>query len=350
MTTEEKNIAEETPLRVESPTADYGRRRLVELARDVRRGLCSSPKFLLPKYFYDNEGSRLFELICDLSEYYLMRTETLILEQNAVNLISRYKPKVLFEIGSGSARNTKILLDAMKDLGTLRGIGLMDVNPDVIDECTTAFSKIYSDVGVEGAVGDFMKPFKVPFDGISPKLVIFLSSTIGNLNDRETVSLLSHLAGQMAPDDLFLLATDLVKDEQILNDAYNDSEGITAKFNLNILRMLNRQLGADFDISLFAHRAIYNSRKQRIEMYLESLEKQTVYLEALRMNATFDKGESILTEISRKFTRESVETMTSKSKFEMLEWLTDPQEMFALSLYRPATVRRPISRSSNFGK
>jgi L-histidine N-alpha-methyltransferase len=304
-----------------------------ELADDVRSGLTRGQKMLPPKYFYDEHGSKLFERICELPEYYQTRTERRILERIAPEIVDRYRLPSLVEYGSGNSQKTRVILDAMRDAGVLQRYVPIDVSREILLASASALASEYPGLDVRGVIGDFN-------DGLPdiatelPSLVIFLGSTIGNLRPHESVPFLRRTAETMAGDDLFLLGTDLVKDPALLNAAYNDSAGVTAEFNLNLLRVINRELDGTFDLGKFTHYAFYNPFETRIEMHLVSSERQRVRIGAIDMEIEFERGETILTEISRKFTRRSVEEMLAVSGLEMIDWQADPDEMFALSLAR----------------
>jgi len=303
-----------------------------DIAMDVRKGLTSEPKMLNPKYFYDEEGSKLFDQITRLPEYYPTRTETKILAKESERLISKYRPKAIFELGSGSATKTNMILEPMKRMGILKGIGLLDFNEEFLKESSLNFQINYPDVEIMSVIGDFSK--KLVFDPFehSPTLYLILGSTIGNMNFGESTKFLKRVAEKMNASDYFLLGSDLIKDERILFDAYNDSQDITAEFNRNILKVINDKLGADFDPANFNHEAVYNRSKNRIEMYLISDSYQKVYVKDLDLEIDFEDGDKICTEISRKYDRQKVEAMLEEAGMEIIEWITDEDSLYALSL------------------
>lgn len=305
-----------------------------EMWREVKVGLTSSPKMLNPKYFYDERGSQLFDDITRLPEYYPTRTETEILCSETEKLIEKYRPEALFELGSGSATKTQLLLDEMDRKGLLKGIGLFDINEEFLGQSTTGFQEKYPQAIVQSYIGDFTKEFKFEKLGFSPTLYIFLGSTIGNMSYLESEKFLSRIADKMSQDDLFLLGVDLIKEENILHAAYNDSQGVTAEFNKNILSVINNKLKGDFNPNLFEHEAIYNSDDGRIEMYLVSLVDQEINLQEIDLKVKLSTGEKICTEISRKYTREKVESLLNSAGMETAEWLTDEKSFFALALAR----------------
>ena len=309
-----------------------------EIWREVKVGLTSIPKMLNPKYFYDERGSQLFDDITNLPEYYPTRTETAILRSESKNLIEKYRPEALFELGSGSATKTQLLLDEMEMIGLLNGIGLFDINEEFLSQSAADFQGKYPKSTVRGYVGDFTKEFK--FDGFdfSPTLYIFLGSTIGNMSYTESEKFLCRVADKMGDGDFFLLGIDLIKDENILHAAYNDSQGVTAEFNKNMLTVINNRLNGDFNPALFEHEAIYNIEEGRIEMYLRSLVEQEINLKEIDLKVNFSLDEKICTEISRKYTREKVESLLDSADMEIAEWLTDEKSFFAVALARLSTT------------
>ncbi len=303
-----------------------------DIAEDVREGLTSNPKMLNPKYFYDEEGSRLFDEITRLPEYYPTRTETKILARESERLIAKYRPEALFELGSGSATKTNMILEPMMKMGILKGIGLLDFNEEFLKESSLDFQINYPNVEIMSVVGDFSK--ELLFDSFehSPTLYLILGSTIGNINYRNSIKFLKRVAEKMHASDYFLLGSDLIKDEKILFEAYNDSQGVTAEFNRNILKVINDKLGADFDPALFVHEAVYNKSKHRIEMYLISNSYQKIYIKDLDLEIEFESGDKICTEISRKYNRQQVKAMLEGAGMEIIEWFTDDDSLYALSL------------------
>ncbi len=303
------------------------------LAEDARRGLASRPKTMPPKYFYDARGSRLFEAITRLPEYYQTRTETSILERWAPGIVRDLRPAALIEFGSGSAAKTRVILDSMRREGVLEGYGPLDVSADASRRASDALVREYPELSVEGVVGDFEHPHDLPFPG-RRRLLAFLGSTIGNLDRDRSVGFLQRVAAEMTPADGFIIGFDLVKDRETLERAYNDSAGVTAEFNLNLLRIMNRELLADFDLQEFEHRAFFNEPESRIEMHLVSRRAQTVSLRAIDFEAGFELGESIRTELSHKYTRTSVRRLLASAGLRLVAWMTDSQDRFALALAR----------------
>ena len=303
------------------------------LAEDALEGLTSDPKTIPPKYFYDTRGSRLFEAITRLPEYYQTHTERTILNRWAPELVRDIRPGVLIEFGSGSADKTRVLLDSMRAAGLLHGYGPLDVSADASQRASEALALEYPELQVEGVIGDFERPHDLPFPG-RRRLLAFLGSTIGNFEPYRAVRFLQSVAREMTPADGFMIGFDLVKDRATLERAYNDSAGVTAEFNLNLLRVMNRELRADFDVDQFDHRAFYNERDARIEMHLVSGRSQSVRLDAIDLVAEFDQGESIRTELSHKYTRKSVEELLGAGGLRLTAWETDPADRFALALAR----------------
>jgi L-histidine N-alpha-methyltransferase len=278
--------------------------RIAALERDVADGLTAPVKSLPPVWFYDETGSRLFEEITRLPEYYLTRAERSILERRAEEIVRRSGAEVLVEIGSGTSDKTRILLDAMKGSGQLRQVVLLDISEAVLREAAEVIADAYG-VAVRAVVGDLRSHLVVLGKG-GRRLWAFLGSTIGNFEPDGRRMLLREIASVMADDDHLLLGTDLVKDEARLVAAYDDVAGVTAAFNQNLLVVLNRELGADFDLDGFEHRARWDAAGQRIEMRLRARSAQKVRVARLGLTVSFEEGEEILTETSAKFRPDQV--------------------------------------------
>jgi len=304
-----------------------------DLSGDARMGLSSTPKTLPSKYFYDARGSHLFEMITRLPEYYLTRSETEILEREAGRFVEATRPRALVEFGSGAARKTRLLLDAMLERDLLEGYGPVDVSADASRHAADALILVYPDLKVEGVIGDFEHPRDLPFAG-RPRLMAFLGSTIGNLDEIQATKFLRSIRAEMTDADRFLIGFDLFKDPAILERAYADEAGVTAQFNLNMLRVLNRELGASFDLDAFRHKAVWNPRDSRIEMHLESLREQRVPISELGLEVHLASGETIRTEMSHKYTRESVAALLEFAGLRIDSWETDRAGYFALALAR----------------
>jgi L-histidine N-alpha-methyltransferase len=304
------------------------------LRRDVELGLTAEQKHLPPKWFYDEVGSRLFDAITRLPEYYPTRRETEIIEREASAIAEATGARSLVELGSGTSTKTKLLLDALAGQGTLERIVPFDVCEPILRAAGPELEARYPGVQVHAVVGDFEQHLhRVPIaDG--PALVAFLGGTIGNLRPVERAGFLGQLAGLLRPGDHLLLGTDLVKDPRRLVAAYDDSRGITAAFNRNVLRVVNRELAGDLDPDRFAHVAVWDPDEQWIEMHLRSAGAQQARLGALDLEVAFNDGEHLHTEISAKFTRGRIEGELAGAGFEVAELMTDRAGDFALTLAR----------------
>jgi L-histidine Nalpha-methyltransferase len=306
---------------------------------DVREGLTRKQKELSPKYFYDERGSQLFEAITELDEYYPTRRERQILVERSAEIVAAAgNPATLIELGSGSASKTRHLLDAMRDAGTLRTYVPVDISEEITRETAAALVEEYPGLDVHGLVCDFEADLeRTPTTTEhGPRLIAFLGGTIGNLYPDERSAFLSRIAALLDPTDHLLLGTDLVKDVGRLELAYDDPAGVTAEFNKNVLCVLNRELGGDFDLATFEHVANFDEEHEWIDIGLRSVVDQDVHLTALDLTAHFDAGEMLRTEISTKFTRPRLEESYAGTGLKMASWFTDPAEDYALSLARLA--------------
>ena len=307
------------------------------MRRDVLAGLSADPKELAPKYFYDDRGSQLFEQITDLPEYYPTRAERAILVERAGEIVAAAgAPRTLVELGSGSAAKTRHLLSAMRDAGCLHTYVPVDISAEITHETAESLTAEYPGLAVRGLVCDFEHDLERIPDGEGGRLIAFLGGTIGNLYPEARHEFLCRIAGLLGPEDRLLLGTDLVKEPARLEAAYDDSLGVTAEFNKNVLRVLNRELGADFDLDAFEHVARYDAEEARMDIRLRSLAEQTIRLDALEMSVAFAAGEEMRTEISSKFTRERLERIYADAELRMSGWFTDAAGDYALSLARPA--------------
>ena len=303
------------------------------IAADVRMGLSAPFKELPPKYFYDERGSQLFERITELPEYYPTRAERAILDARAREIVDVAGTSMLIELGSGSAAKTRCLFDAMRDADALEAYVPVDISEEITRETATRLSGEYDGLRVHGVVCDYETHLeRIPRE--PGGLIAFLGGTIGNFHPQVRRSFLARIASLMYPEDRFLLGTDLVKDRTRLEAAYNDSAGVTAEFNRNVLFVLNRELGADFDPAAFAHRAFWDEVNWWIDVRLRSLSDQTVTIPAIDMEVEFAEREEMRTEISAKFTREQLEEIYAEVGLELVEWWTDQDGLFALSLAR----------------
>ena len=303
------------------------------LERDVRAGLTAPNKVLPPVWFYDERGSLLFDEITRLPEYYLTRAERAILETHAKQIVAAAPADTLVELGSGTSEKTRLLLDAMAAGGSLHRFVPFDVSEEILRAAAADINGAYG-IDVCAVVGDFHEHLEeIPAGG--RRIVAFLGSTIGNFTPDERRRFLFDLDSVLGFGDWLLLGTDLVKDRDRLRAAYNDSAGVTAEFNRNVLCVLNAELGADFDPTLFDHKAIWNEEHRWIEMRLRSSVDQTVRIDELDMTVQFARGEELLTEISSKFTPAQIEEELWQSGFVVEETWTDRSEDFQLTLARP---------------
>ncbi|WIM86453.1 L-histidine N(alpha)-methyltransferase [Candidatus Mycobacterium wuenschmannii] len=301
------------------------------LCRDVRAGLQSTPKSLPPKWFYDAVGSDLFDQITRLPEYYPTRAEAEILRARAAEIAAASRADTLVELGSGTSEKTRVLLDALRDAGTLRRFVPFDVDASMLSIAAKAIQEEYPGVEIAAVCGDFEEHLaKIPTGG--KRLFVFLGSTIGNLKPAAREEFLIGLAATLRPGDSLLLGTDLVKETGRLVAAYDDAAGVTAQFNRNVLAVINRELNADFDVDAFTHVAAWNPAEERMEMRLRSERAQRVRIAALNMTVEFDSGEQVLTEVSCKFRAEKVAAELADAGLRLTQWWTDAAGDFGLSL------------------
>jgi L-histidine N-alpha-methyltransferase len=301
------------------------------LRHDVRHGLTSSPKVLPPKWFYDDSGSGLFDQITRLPEYYLTRAERSILAERADDVARRCAPDTLVELGSGTSEKTRILLDALDREGCLRRFVPFDVSEGVLREAAEAINAEHPSVEVHAVVGDFERHLAHLPDG-GRRMIAFLGSTVGNFPPLERARFLGGLAATMHAGDTLLVGFDLVKDVRRLEAAYNDAAGVTAAFNRNVLRVLNRELHADFDVEAFEHVAFFDPDAEWIEMRLRSLRAQRVTISSIGLAVDFDEDETVRTEISAKFRRHRIEQELSAAGLALTELWTDADGDFALAI------------------
>ena len=303
------------------------------LRADALAGLTCSPKDLPPKWFYDDRGSQLFDEITRLDEYYPTRCERAILVARADEIAAASGADTLVELGSGTSEKTRLLLDAFARAELVRRFVPFDVSEMTLRDAAASISAEHPGVEVHAVVGDFERHLdRLPVGG--RRLVAFLGGTIGNLAPATRAEFLASVAAGMAPGDSFLLGTDLVKDADRLVTAYDDGAGVTAAFNRNVLAVINRELGADFDLDAFEHVARWNPDEEWIEMWLRAPVAQTVKVPELDLIVEFAAGEEMRTEISAKFRRERVEAEVAAAGLELIHWWTDPDGDFALSLSR----------------
>jgi dimethylhistidine N-methyltransferase len=305
------------------------------LAADVRAGLTAAEKSLPPKWFYDARGSELFEEITRLEEYYPTRRERAVLVAHGADIAAQTRARTLVELGSGSSEKTRLLLDALSFEGTLQRYVPVDVSETALVAAADSVAADYPGLEVHGVVADFVEHLDLLPLGPA-RLVAFLGGTIGNFEPAPRAAYLRRIAESLRPGDAFLLGTDLVKDPGRLVRAYDDAAGVTAAFNLNVLAVVNRELGADFDLDAFRHVAVWDAENAWIEMRLESLRDQVVRVPALGLEVRFAAGETMRTEISAKFTRERITAEYSAAGLRLADWWTDPAGDYALSLAVPA--------------
>ncbi|HEY7962108.1 MAG TPA: L-histidine N(alpha)-methyltransferase [Solirubrobacteraceae bacterium] len=325
-----KPLAE--PIQIDSHLSDGNER---SLAEDVLDGLTRPFKELPPKHFYDARGAELFDRICELPEYYPTRTERAILNETAAELAEITGAVELVELGSGTAAKTRVLLDALDAAGTLARYVPVDVTEAMVRDCAEELTEEYPGLRVHGVVGDFERHLDRVPPAAGPRLVVFLGGTIGNFPPGTRRRFLRQIAALLSPGDHLLIGTDLVKDPAVLEAAYDDGQGVTAEFNRNLLHVLNRELDADFDPRDFDHVALFDRRNEWIEMRLRARRDHTVTVRALQLPVHFDAGEEMRTEISAKFTPKRIDEDLAAADLELVRWLTDPDEQFALTLARP---------------
>jgi L-histidine N-alpha-methyltransferase len=306
------------------------------LAKDALEGLTRPLKQLPPKHFYDARGAKLFDRITELPEYYPTRAERAILERSAQEIAAATNASELVELGSGTATKTRVLLDALYAAGTLVRYVPVDVTESMVRACAQELTDEYDGLEVYGVIGDFERHLDLVPEPVGPRLVVFLGGTIGNFEPASRERVLADIAALLGPEDHLLLGTDLVKDRAVLEAAYDDAQGVTAEFNRNVLRVLNRELGADFDPDDFEHVALFDPEQEWIEMRLRARREHTALVRELDLPVHFEAGEELRTEISAKFTPERVNADLASAGLELVRWLTDPDGLFALTLSRLA--------------
>ena len=303
------------------------------LRAEARAGLTARPKWVSPKWFYDAVGSELFEEITRLPEYYPTRAEREILVARADEIARTTGARALVELGSGSSEKTRLLLTALRGHGTLEEFVPLDVSPSALTEAARQVLADYPGLRVHGVVGDFTEHLGL-LPGAPPRLVAFLGGTIGNLIPEERDKFLSSVRDVLGAGEWLLLGTDLVKDPDVLVRAYDDARGVTAEFNRNVLRVVNRELGAHLDPADFAHVALWNAEEEWVEMRLRALRPVRSHVAALGLDVEFAEGEELRTEVSAKFRRAGVERELAAAGFELHRWWTDEEGRFALTLAR----------------
>lgn len=301
------------------------------LRADVLEGMQRTPKQLPPKWFYDDRGSELFEQITRLEEYYPTEAERSILSTQAGEIARASGADTLVELGSGAADKTRVLLDGLSATGQLQRFVPFDVSEGILRSSSADLLKEYPDLVISGVVGDFENHLgNIPREG--RQLIALLGGTVGNFDPAMRRTFLENIVAGMKPGDSFLLGTDLVKDIARLELAYDDPQGITAEFNMNVLHVLNARLQADFNVDNFEHYAKFDTENEWIDIRLKSLVDQDIRIEALDLDVHFDAGEFLHTEISAKFKREKVAAEVAEMGLELTEWWTDSNGDYALSL------------------
>ncbi|MEV4464855.1 L-histidine N(alpha)-methyltransferase [Micromonospora echinofusca] len=315
------------PLEIHLEEQDLGR----SLREDVRTGLTAEEKWLPPKWFYDARGSELFEEITRLPEYYPTRAERAVLAERAATIAELTGAKTLIELGSGSSEKTRLLLDAFTRRGGLGTFVPLDVSVSALRQSTAEIAADYPGLRVRGIVGDFTRHLdRLPTGG--RRLVLFLGGTIGNLLPAERARFLAAMRAALEPGDWLLIGTDLVKDPAVVVPAYDDAAGVTAEFNRNVLRVVNRELGADFDPDGFAHVALWDAEREWIEMRLRA--RRPMRVRVLDLAVAFAEGEELRTEVSAKFRPEGVAAELGAARFAAHDFWTDPDGLFGVTLAR----------------
>lgn len=330
-----------------TPPADWTERLVLEsfetqpaplasaMGADVRQGLSQTPKTLPPQYFYDARGSELFEQICQLPEYYLTRTEASILRDYAAAIAQYTAPCELIELGSGSSTKTRLLLDAYQQQNAPLCYRPIDVSATILKSSTQQLLSDYPTLKVHGLVGTYEMGLQHLTTTYLPcRLIAFLGSTLGNLNPTDCAAFFDLISSALRAGDFFLLGVDLHKETAQLEAAYNDRQGVTAAFNLNILQHLNQRFNGNFDLSQFEHVAFYNQAQHQIEMHLRSLQAQTVHLAKLDYTVEFQPGETIRSEISRKFELADLQQQLRAKQLDHVQTWTDSNQWFGLMLFQ----------------
>ena len=303
------------------------------LRRDARIGLSGDPKWLPPRWFYDARGSELFEQITMLPEYYPTRTERELLRRTVGEITALAAADTLVELGSGSSEKTRLLLDALTAKNALRRFVPLDVSESALRGAMAAVAQEYPGLAVHGVVGDFTQHLELlPTAERGRRLVAFLGGTIGNLVPDERAGFFTALHAALDPGELLLLGAGLVTDPAVMVPAYDDDAGVTAEFNLNVLHVLNRELGADFDVAAFDHVAVWDAAHEWIEMRLRARRAMTVRLPGVGMTVHYTEGEEMRTEVSTKFRREGLGAELVRAGFADQMWWTDADDRFALVL------------------
>jgi dimethylhistidine N-methyltransferase len=315
-------------LRIRTPVEIHS-----QFREDVEIGLRRSQKTIPPKYFYDAPGSLLFERICQQPEYYLTRTEAMILRTHAPDVVDIVGNCVLVELGSGSAVKTRLLFDEYQRRGQTLHYVPIDISASMLEESAKTLTTLYPRLQIDGLATDYWHGL-ASLPHAQTRLVLFLGSNLGNFTLVEQEQLFAQLARTLQRGDYFLIGLDLRKPMTVLEPAYNDAAGVTAAFNLNLLHRMNRELAARFDSSMFTHRAFYNTTHHQVEMHLQSTIAQEVTIAALDLQIAFRSGETIHTEISRKFEPAEVRAQLADHGFIPRAQWADERDWFLVSLFQ----------------
>lgn len=306
---------------------------LARMAADVRKGLLARPPHLPSKYFYDDTGSALAELISSQPEYYIAAAEEKLLARVAGEVVERAAPTALVELGSGAGRRISLVLDAMRAAGRPLSLTFFDINKAFVSGSLGRLSWRNKDLDVHGVVGDFTRDLAV-LGRVTGRLALLFAGTIGTLRPDEVPWFLERVSGCLGPGDCFLVGVDLVKDPRMIEAAYNDANGVTAAFNLNILEHINRELNADFDTSRFEHVAHWDPRHKWVEMKLRATTPSRVQLTDCWLDLRFAAGDEICTQINCKYTRASFTQLVQWTPFDLEQWYVDPDGLYAMALLR----------------
>ena len=307
------------------------------LIEDVQTGLSDPPRSLPPKYFYDERGSKLFDQICQTDEYYLTRAESSLLENHADEIVSTVRPTAIVEYGSGTSEKTEILIKAANQHHDWLHYLPLDVCEEILIESAERLIERYPWLSIDAWHGDFLHDMQQFENTHERSLYTFLGSSLGNFSYDQATRFLRDVRNTASDNDWFLLGVDMVKDQRILNAAYNDGNGYTAAFNLNVLNVLNRALDGDFDTASFEHHAFFDADRSRVEMRLRSRCQQTVTLRGIDLKLDFENDEHIVTEYSRKYTADSIQQLLKKAGFTPLNIYTGSKNEFMLILSRCST-------------
>ncbi len=313
---------------------------LTNFAADVLRGLSSTPKSLSSKYFYDDEGSRLFQEIMKLPEYYLTECEHEIFSTQADEIFRSFTDGGgkfdLIELGAGDGTKTAVLIDYFLTQSVEMTYSPIDISQEALDALSAKFSAKFPTLKIETLTGDYFNILQSLKNGTGrQKILLFLGSNIGNFNREQALDFFQKLRGVMNRDDLLFVGFDLQKDPHVIVNAYDDSKGVTAAFNLNLLKRINRELGADFDLDKFTHYAIYRPVESSARSFLISREEQTVYIKALERSFEFGQWDTIFMEISQKYSLQLIEELAAKSGFEIKKNFYDSRKYYCDSLWKP---------------